>query len=124
MTQLIINGTAYPETSSDKYQCYDEDLSKDLRMASGRLVREIRGRIRIIKYQYDYMGDELLRTLLSDLRQPEALTVSYLTPENDTLETSRFRCTDYPKPAVAFSDGGHPKWHDVSFTLEEVSPRA
>ena len=124
MTQLTINQTPYPETSSDRYHCYYEELSKDLRMISGRLVSEVRGRYRVITYQYDALGDRLMRTLLQDLRSRQPLSVTYLAPEQDEMMTGRFRCTAFPKPTIAFSDGGRPRWHNISFTLEEVDPHA
>lgn len=120
MTQLIINGTSYPETSRDKYKCYREDLGESMRMISSRLITEVRASIVVVEYSYDYFGDALMRQCLTDLRSREDLTVQYLSPDSDTLVTGVFRCTVKPAPTYAFSVGGAPRWHNISFKLEEV----
>jgi hypothetical protein len=50
MTQLVINGTTYPETSHDRYRVWIEDLGQMLRMAGGNLVFEKRGQVYKISY--------------------------------------------------------------------------
>lgn len=122
MTQLIINGIPYPETSRDKYKCYEKDLGKFVRMANKRLVFEKSGKITVIEYSYDYFADnDLFKTCLIDLRSGEELEVSYLPPESDTMNTEMFRCTVLPKPTFAFSQLNRAYWHNVGFTLEGVS---
>lgn len=120
MTQLIINGISYPETSHDKYKCYPQDSSQPLTMISGRLVLEISYTKTIIEYSYDYMGDILMRKLLSDLRSGQELDVQYLPDDGSGMQRANFLCTKQPVPAYAFSRGGSPFWHNVSFTLEGV----
>ena len=123
MTQLIINGTEYPETSHDKYKCYTEDLGESMRMITGRLVTEVRATIVAIEYSYDYFEDARMRRCLGDLRGREDLDVQYLDPETGTMKSGVFRCTKKPAPTFAFSVAGQARWHNISFTLEEVEGR-
>lgn len=120
MTQLIINGTRYPQASRDKYKCYEKELGESQRMINSRLITEIRAYITVIEYNYDYFGNQLMRQCLSDLRSRGDLDVQYLSPTGDTLRQGRFRCTVQPAPTFAFAVGGVPRWHNISFTLEEV----
>lgn len=122
MTQLIINGIVLPETSGGKYKCYEGTLSDQIEMISGRVVTEVRGHVQYIEYSYDYMGNELVRKLLSALRAGTALTVKYLPDSGDDMKTSTFVCEDLTPPVFAFSRSGKPYWHDISFTLREVRP--
>lgn len=120
MTQLIINGTAYPKTSNDKYKCYKTELSEKLRMAAGNMVAEVRGTYTVIEYSYDYFPNDLLSTCLSDLRSGKELTVSYLPPAGTDLVTQTMRCTTLPAPTFAFGRGDKSFWHNVAFKLEAV----
>lgn len=122
MTQLIINGIVLPETSGGKYKCYEGTLSDQIEMISGRVVTDVRGHVQFIEYSYDYMGNELVRQLLSALRAGTALTVKYLPDSGDDMKTSTFICEDLTPPVFAFSRSGKPYWHDISFTLREVRP--
>ena len=122
MTQLIINGIVLPETSGGKYKCYEGTLSDQIEMISGRVVTEVRGHVQYIEYSYDYMGNELVRKLLSALRAGTALTVKYLPDSGDDMKTSTFICEALTPPVFAFSRSGKPYWHDIAFTLREVRP--
>ena len=125
MTQLIINNSIYlPETSRDKYRCYPASLSTRIEMISGRMVEEIRGLVQMIEYEYDYMGNGLMRQLLSVLRSGTSFPVAYLPDGGDNLVVSTFLTESFPQPTFAFSRGGVPYWHNVSFTLREVKPHA
>lgn len=123
MIQLMINGVAYPETTHDRYKCYTEDLGEDMRMVNSRLITEVRARIVVIEYSYDYFKDALMRTCLRDLRGGADLEVQYLAPEENALQSGVFRCTRKPSPTFAFSVNGSPRWHNISFKLEEVEGR-
>lgn len=121
MTQLIINGTTYPQTSRDQYKCYKRDIGKTVRMAAGNMVTELRGQYRIIEYAYDYFSPELMQTCLTDLRSGEELSVYYLPDGSNTLEQGVFRCTELPAPTFAFGRNDTAYWHDVRFVLEETT---
>lgn len=124
MTQLILNGIYLPETSRNKYSCYPDLLAENITMISGRAVTEIRGKIQIIHYEYDYMGNDLCRQILEQLRSGKPLTVAYLPDEGDELKTSTFLVESITNPTFAFSKRGVPYWHNLAFTLREVSPHA
>lgn len=120
MTQLILGGVALPKTSKDKYKCYTKDLGESIRMISSRLVTEVRATIRIIEYSYDYFGDTLMRSCLSMLRSNDGLAVQYISPESDEMQSGTFYCTSLTAPTFAYSIHGEARWHNISFTLEEV----
>lgn len=123
MTQLIINGTTYPETSGDKYNVWIEDLGKMLRMAGGNLVFEKRGQVYKISYAYDYFTQFLLNKCLTDLRAGNEVQVGFLLPDG-TMSSGMFRCVKFPSPTFAFSKGfaddAKGYWHGISFELEGV----
>lgn len=125
MTQLIVDNSIYlPETTHDKYKCYPAQLGEQLDMISGRRVVEVRGWVWMIEYSYDYLGNELMRRLNAVLRSGGPFPVAYLPDGGDTLEVSDFLTERFPQPAFAFSRGGVPYWHGISFTLREVRPHA
>ena len=115
MTQLSINGIDLPETKNGKYKCYEQELGENIRMISGRLVTEVRSSVRVIEYSYDYMGNDLMRRLLTALR-----SVQFLDPLSDSMQSASFRCTKQPAPQFAFSRDGVGLWNNIAFTLEEV----
>ena len=123
MTQLILANSIYlPETSHDKSKCYPAQLGEQVDMISGRRVLEVRGQVQMIEYEYDYMGNELMRQVNSVLRSGQSFTVAYLPDGGDSLVVSTFLTESFPQPAFAFSRGGKPYWHNVAFTLREVQP--
>ena len=123
MTQLIINGTSYPETSHDNYRVWKTDLGQTLRMAGGNLVFEKRGQVYHISYSYDYFRPSLMNQCLQDLRSGDELSVSFLLEDN-TMTTGQFRCVKFPTPTFAFAKGfgddAQSYWHGISFELEGV----
>lgn len=123
MTQLILAGSiVLPETSQDKYKCYASTLSQQVDMISGRRVLEERGRVQMIEYSYDYMGNDLMRQVLTVLRSGQAFSVAYLPDEGDQMVSSSFLTESITDPVFAFSKSGKPFWHNFSFVLREVSP--
>lgn len=124
MTQLIINGIYLPETSRNKYSCYSVLLAENIQMISGRTVKEIRGTVQAIHYEYDYMGNELCRKILAELRSGRPLTVVYLPDDSDEMRSSKFVVESITNPTFAFSRRGVPYWHNLAFTLREVRPHA
>ena len=122
MTQLIVNGIYLPETSKDKYQCYPGELSVNVEMISGRTVREVRGHVQMITWSYDYMGNDLWRQLAAVLRGNTSLPVVYLPDNSDTMVSGTFLVDSITQPTFAFSKGGVGLWHNVGFTLREVTP--
>lgn len=122
MTQLIVNGIYLPESTKDKYQCWSEELSVNVEMISGRMVREIRGHVQKITWSYDYMGNDLWRRLYAVLRGGAAFPVVYLPDDGDSMRSSTFLTESITQPTYAFSHSGVGLWHNVGFTLREVRP--
>lgn len=122
MTQLIVNGIYLPETSRDKYQCYPGELSVNVQMISGRTVQEVRGHVQMITWSYDYMGNALWRQLAAVLRSGKAFPVVYLPDDSDAMATGTFLVESMTQPTYAFSRNGVGLWHNVGFTLREVTP--
>lgn len=124
--QVILDGEALPHTSSDRYDCYEEDQSTLLTMAAKNMVKEVpaKSKVWIIKYSYDYMGNEKLRRVLEILRQDASIQVAALPNNSDEMISSRFFVTAITQPTFAFSRGGVGLWHNLSFTLREVEPHA
>ena len=123
MTQLILNSNiALPYTSGDKYCCYPGTLAQQVEMISGRMVEEERGHVQMIKYAYDYMGNDLMRQALTVLRRGKSFPVAYLPDEGDELVSGIFLCTSITQPTFAFSRYGVSYWHNFAFTLREVKP--
>ena len=121
MIQLIIGGVTLPETSNDKYSAYPREIGTQIDMISGRRVTESRGHVEIITYSYDYMGNDLMRQVLTVLRSGTAFTAQYLPDDSDKLKSSEFVVESMENPTFAFSRSGKPFWHNISFTLREVS---
>ena len=125
MTQLILNNSIYlPKTGRDKYRCYPSQLGTQVDMISGRRVLEVRGWVWIVEYTYDYMGNDLMRQVNAILRSGRSFPAAVLPDGGDTLVPSVFLTESFPQPYFAFARGGKPYWHNVSFTLREVSPHA
>ena len=122
MIQLIIGGVTLPETSNDKYSAYPREIGTQIDMISGRRVTESRGHVEIITYSYDYMGNDLMRQVLTVLRSGTAFTAQYLPDDSDKLKSSEFVVETMESPTFAFSRSGKSFWHNISFTLREVSP--
>lgn len=122
MTQLVVGNVTLPETSNDKYYCTTELLTKQLEMCNGRIVEEVRGSVYVIHYEYDFMGNALMRDLLSVLRGGGSFQVQFLSDDSTALQTSYFVCTEKPVPKFAFSRYGDAQWHNIAFTLREASP--
>lgn len=123
MTQLILAGSiVLPETRQDKYKCYASTLSQQVDMISGRRVLEERGHVQMIEYSYDYMGNDLMRQVLTVLRSGQSFSVAYLPDEGDQMVSSSFLTESITDPVFAFSKSGKPFWHNFSFVLREVSP--
>lgn len=121
MTQITIEGYALPETSRNKYSCWNEPLSVQLDMISGRRVVEVRGTVTKASYTYDYLGNTLTQTLLGILRGGNPFSATVLTDEGETV-TSTFLCESITNPTFAFSRYGTGLWHNLAFVIREVSP--
>lgn len=125
MTQLIIEGTALPEASRDRYSCPSVPLTVQVEMISGRTVTELRGgNVYKPSYQYDYLPPDIYGKVGPILISGQPFTASVLPNGAKELVTSRFLVESYTQPTFAFSKDGRPYWHGFAFTLREVKPHA
>lgn len=123
MTQLILNNSIYlPQTSWNKYRCYPTELGTQVDMISGRRVFEVRGSVWMIEYEYDYMGNELMRQVNAVLRSGKSFPVIFLPDNADEMISSTFLTESFPTPTFAFARNGVGLWHNISFALREVQP--
>lgn len=145
MTQLILDTTGYnivlPESVKDGYKVYKEELASEVQMISGRMVKELRGNVWHISYQYGFFDDATKNNLISACEKGKAqsITCSFLTPDSTgALTTSRFLVTTFNYPKFMWSrnvmqqqteDGTIteisvpvPMWGDFSVELREVKP--
>ena len=122
INQLVLNGIALPQTSFDRYSCWEEQLSVQVDMISGRRVIETRGKIWKASYQYDYMGNDTLRQVLAVLRSGQEFTAAVLPDKSDQMVSSKFICETLTPPTFAFGRDGVGIWHNLAFTIREVEP--
>lgn len=133
MIQLILDVSGenipLPESKKGGYKCYKEDLGEEIQMINGRIVKEIRGSVWRIAYQYGYFNDTTRKKLMKicERGRKEPITCSFLPQESDNaLTTSSFFITAFTRPKFMWSSNrdGTPKamWGDFSVELREVQP--
>lgn len=135
MVQLIIDGVEMPESQKGGYKANKVELSVDIQMISGRLVREVRGNVWEISYQYGWFDDAAMNRVLAvcekGLREP--VSVGFLPPGSagEELTYSTFLVTELQRPTFYWSriteetEEGPVSagvWGDFSVSLREVSP--
>lgn len=117
MLQLVIDGLEMPESQKGGYSAVREPLSVSLEMISGRMVREIRGNVWRISYQYGYLTDDQRTAFLTacekGLREP--ITVGFLAPTDtgEALRYSEFIVTDLQYPTFRWGRIDEPDYQDV-----------
>lgn len=130
MTQLILDSTGYnivlPESIKKGYTAYEEDLSEDITMISGRMVREIRGTVWRVEYQYGFFAEEEKNRVIAACRKgrQQPISCAFLPPDSDTMIVSTFFVTDFKPPSFMWSVDRKPLWADFSVILREVNPHA
>lgn len=129
MTQLILDTTGYnvqlPESQKGGYTADEQPLSRSIEMISGRTVKEVRGNVWVISYQFGYFDDELKNNVLSALKkgEKEPITCGFLPQESsEELSYSEFFVTSYTRPKFMWSNNGKPLWGDYRIELREVKP--
>lgn len=139
MTQLILDVGGYdlvlPESIKGGYLAERRPLFVDVEMVTGRMVRELRGTVWVVSYQFGFFGEEMKNNLISACekgkRQP--ITCGFLPPESSgTLQYSDFFVTDFKRPKFMWSrqqtndatgvTAPVPMWADFSVSLREVKP--
>lgn len=133
MTQLILDtsGTpvVLPECQKQQYTAVPVMLSEDVEMISGRLVRELRGHVWQITYQYGYFRDEMKNQVIATCRKGVGTPIrcDFLPPESDgKLLSAIFWVMSFSEPKFFWSRDVNetpvPMWGDFSLTLREVKP--
>lgn len=125
MTQLIIDGISLPESVKGGYTADEQPLSRSIEMVSGRTVKEVRGNVWVISYQFGYFDDELKNNVLAVLKkgEKEPITCGFLPQESEQeLTYSEFFVTSYTRPKFMWSNDGKPLWGDYRIELREVKP--
>lgn len=125
MTQLIIDGISLPESVKGGYTANEQPLSRSIEMISGRTVKEVRGNVWVISYQFGYFDDELKNNVLAVLKkgEKEPITCGFLPQESEQeLTYSEFFVTSYTRPKFMWSNNGKPLWGDYRIELREVKP--
>lgn len=125
MTQLIIDGISLPESVKGGYTANEQPLSRSIEMISGRTVKEVRGNVWVISYQFGYFDDELKNNVLAVLKkgEKEPITCGFLPQESEQeLTYSEFFVTSYTRPKFMWSNDGKPLWGDYRIELREVRP--
>lgn len=127
MTQLILDvggmAIALPESQKGGYLALEEDLSVEITMVTGRLVKELRGVVWRVSYQYGYFNDADRARIITACRngRRSPIICSFLTPESEEMQTSEFFVTSFSEPKFMWSADGKPMWADFSLELREVN---
>ena len=125
MTQLIIDGISLPESVKGGYTADERPLSRSIEMVSGRTVKEVRGNVWVISYQFGYFDDDLKNNVLTALKrgEKEPIVCGFLPQESEQeLTYSEFFVTSYTRPKFMWSNNGKPLWGDYRIELREVKP--
>lgn len=125
MTQLIIDGVVLPESIKGGYTATLQPLSVDVEMVTGRVVRELRGNVWVITYQYGFFSDSMKNSVLAAVERGkrQAIRCGFLQPtSSEALTYSDFLVTDFAYPKFMWSADGKPLWADFSIELREVRP--
>lgn len=129
MTQLILDTLEYnislPESKKGGYTATLQPLSVDVEMVTGRMVRELRGNVWVVTYQYGFFDDALKSKVLFAIEKGkrQSIQCGFLPPNSeDVLTYSDFIVTNFSYPIFMWSTDGKPLWADFSFELREVKP--
>ena len=137
MTELILDvdglAVVLPESRKGGYTIQSVPLSSDVLMISGRMVRELRGNVWQISYQYGYFDTDTKNKVLAACEKGKrtAIRCGFLSQESDgALSYSSFIVTSITRPKFMWSrltkDGEAskevPLWADFSVELREVKP--
>lgn len=135
MTQLILDteglAVVLPESTKKRYWAERVPGATEVEMISRRLVKELRGEIWQISYQYEYFSEDLKNRVIQAVRkgQREPITCAFLPPESaGELIYSRFWVESFKYPVYMWGkrlpgNGGIvPLWADFSLVLREVKP--
>lgn len=92
-----------------------EEVSTEKEMASGKLVKEMRGFRAVVTAQWDWLPARTIRDLHALLRLGGYFSVTYPDPV-DGAATGLFSVS-YPETGIFRFVGEEPRWHGVSLTM-------
>lgn len=135
MTQLILydgeTSISLPESRKGGYMVYQEDLGQEIQMIAGNLVKEIRGTVWKVLYQYGYFSGEQMQRIISicEAGRKTPIICAFLGQDGE-MKTSSFFVTKLTRPKFMWSrtasESGEektiPMWADFSVELREVDP--
>lgn len=128
MTQLILdtNGSniVLPESQNGKYSVELTPMSVEVEMISGRLVKELRGSVWNITYQYGYFNDEMKNAILAVCKKGirQSIQCAFLQPDSDGALTYSDFFISFSYPKFMWGRNGQPLWLDFNLSLREVRP--
>lgn len=133
ITQLVLDAdgdaVTLPESRRGGYTAARTPLHEDVEMISGRLVRELRGEVWTLGYQYSRFPDTLKNRVIAACEKGKRSPIAcrFLIPDGGgELEYSRFFVTKFTYPKFYWGKHDHgtlvPLWGDFSLTLREVRP--
>lgn len=124
MTQLIFDGINLPESIKGNYAAWKDSLEIQVEMISGRIVKEIRGNVWRIRYQYGYFNAEEKQAVLASAEKGrrEPIYCAFLPPHSNEYQTGYFFVTSITYPRFMWSSEGEPLWANFAVELREVSP--
>lgn len=134
ITQLILDtggdAVALPESRKGGYIAQLMPLSVDVEMISGRLVRELRGNVWVLEYQYSYLREDMKNRVIAACEKGKRTPVECDFPTPDSggaLRHSLFWVTSFTYPKFYWGKNGCGAlislWGDFSLKLREVKPR-
>lgn len=119
---LVIGGWPLPETATDQYSCWEDMLSVQVDMISGRRVIEQRGLVWKVSATYDYLEDSALKPVLAVLHSGAPFLATVLPNNSEQTITTNFVVESLTPPKLLAFDGSTPVWHGLAFTLREERP--
>lgn len=128
MVQLILDVGGYeitlPESHKGGYSVRKEPLATTVQMISGRTIKEVRGNVWAVSYQYGFFKQEELAQLMAvcDKGMSEPIICSFLPQESaEEMTTERFWVDSYERPKFMWSHEGQPLWADFTVNLLGVT---
>lgn len=124
MTQLILDGVYMPQRSNGAYACWEAELSQQVEMVSGRVVKEHRGKVWRARAAYDVLDDKTYRAALEVLRRGFSFPANVLPDNGGDMVSSTFLVEALTPASFGFTDNGKPIWQGLAFQIREVKPHA
>lgn len=124
MRQLVFDGIEMPESIKSGYAAWKDILEVQVEMISGRLVKEVRGSVWRIRYQYGFFNDADKSAVLASAEKGRRtpITCVFLPPDSNEYLSGEFFVTSIQYPTFMWSRDGSPLWADFAVELREVKP--